>query len=1111
MGRRVTQGAFAAACGLFAMASANGQSQPAPSDKLRAGFEDPPHEARPQVWWHWMSGNVTQEGALLDLQWLHDVGIGGVHAFAGGRLEPTVVDHPAPFMSVTWRTAFRAAVDKAHADGMDVTIAGSPGWSETGGPWVQPADGMKKYVWATKIVEGGHRIKTDLPSLPTATGPFASVPRDPGFSLPGDPKTPDPIASGPGPVIAFPLPAEEAAAPSYTSSAGSAEALATAAADLSSDFALPMSTDGSAYVDVRYAKPVEMQALTLAMSTRPAIDILVSRDGKTFDLVRHVPQDEAEHPSRQQTFAFKPATGLVFRIRFGAPKPWRVLPGLPRGLVPPPGPVIFHLQRVTYSAAPRIDGFEAKAGFQSIVDQATLEPAAKSAGLSPTSVIDLERYVTGEGALDWTPPPGRWMILRFGWSLTGQTNGPAEPVATGLEVDKLDAKAVDRYVDGLFSLYSDRIGVNLGPAAVNGLLTDSWEAGVQNWTPALLQEFRKRRGYDPLPWLPALAGYVVGSSERSDAFLADFRQTLKDLLISSHYDVLADAAHKRGMTYYTEVQGDTPRAIVDAMTAKSRSDIPTGEFWYRPFATVAGQPSLVADLQEAASAAHVYGKPLVAAEALTVAAGNDPWAFSPAMMKPVADQIFARGVNRILLHESHLQPFPDRKPGLALGFFGQYFNRNETWAGMARPFVDYLARTSHLLQQGRFVADVAYFYGEEDGPTRQFELAPNKDVPPGYAFDYINPEALLDKLSVRDGKIVTQTGMQYQVLYIPQTVHRLSLPVVEKLGALVRAGATLVAMRPKGGIGLNDEGAAYWKAVDLLWGHDGEVRQLGQGMVYAQSSLADVLRTRRIAPDVDDNGAQLLFLHRRASDSDIYFLSNQSSADINPQVAFRVDGRIPQWWSPEDGKARDLSFRRSGGRTVVDLKLDPQQAGFVVFKGRTDKLSRTVAGPRVAATMTLDRGWSIRFENGWGGPPGRQSFKLGDWSKSTEPSIRYFSGVAAYDTMIDVPGKMIGTGRHMVLDLGNVRDLAQVEINGRAVSISWHAPYRVDVTGFLKAGSNRIVVRVANLWVNRLIGDKQPGAKPFAYAPASTYRADSKLLPSGLIGPVRLTAMDPAD
>jgi hypothetical protein len=576
--------------------------------------------------------------------------------------------------------------------------------------------------------------------------------------------------------------------------------------DLATAVNLPIAEgQTSAWINAAFDQPTTVAALTLGLSSPADVEIQASDDGFHFQLLLRAPADKSEHPSPEQTYAFAATRARIYRVVLTAPAPKPLFPDLPARLAKQPTPVrTFAITRLALCGGARVNRFESKAGFQSTLDSGPLDtpPAAPNASIASGDVLDLTDKLQPGGRLRWTPTSGNWTVLRFGWSLTGQTNGPAEKKDTGLEVDKLDPTLVRGYLEHYLSMYQAAVGGQLGAATVQNLLTDSWEAGVQNWTPTLLAQFKTRRGYDPLPYLPALAGRVVADASISDRFLWDFHRTLQELLADNHYGVLQQVLHEHAMGYYTEAQGDTPRAIGDGMTIKSRADIPTGEFWYRPFATASGQPSLKADLKEAASAAHVYGKPLAAAESLTVAAGSDPWAFSPAMLKPVADEIFAHGINRILLHESHHQPLLNKEPGLTMGFFGQFFNRGDTWAEEASAWVSYLSRTSFLLQQGQFAADIALFYGEDRNLTEINYDRFTSGAPEGYGYDYINPEALMTLLSVSDGCLVTPSGMRYRVLYIPAYVTRLTLPAMRKLRNLVASGAVLVAQKPIGGLGM---------------------------------------------------------------------------------------------------------------------------------------------------------------------------------------------------------------------------------------------------------------------------------------------------------------------
>jgi hypothetical protein len=1130
--------ARAAVAALFAAAPLMGLSGVAAddgnSDPLLQGFRNPPDVARPQVWWHWISGNVSLEGARLDLAWLHRVGIAGVHVFAGGGLgEPQVIQPPVDFMGAEWQRIFREATRNARDFGMEVTIAGSPGWSETGGTWVAPDDAMKKYVWSDTDVVGGKPFSGRLASPPTATGPFLGVKRVGGRA----PATKTPDLYRDALVIAFPTPPAESstATARFSSSAGPIDLSPVNAGDLAVAVDLPIAEgQTAAWVQATFDAPTAVAALTLGLSAVANVDIYSGNDAADLKLLLHGAADGAEHPSPEQTYAFPATRARIFRVVLTVPLPKPPLPDLPTFLVRSPAPVrSFAITRLAFSKGARVDRFEAKAGFQSTLDSSAspTPPAAAGAAIPLGAVVDLTGELQPDGHLRWTPPPGRWTVLRFGWSLTGQVNGPAEKQDTGLEVDKLNADLVRSYLERYLTMYRSALKADLGAATVGSLLTDSWEAGVQNWTANLPAQFAARRGYDPTPYLPVLTGRVVADSVTSEKFLWDFRRTLQELLVDNHYGVLATVLHEHGMQYYTEAQGDTPREIGDGMTIKSRADLPTAEFWYRPFATAPGEPSLEADLLEAASAAHVYGKPLVAAEALTVAAGEDPWAFSPAMLKPVADEIFAHGVNRMLLHESHHQPLLDKAPGLSLAFFGQFFNRNDTWAEDAGAWVSYLARTSYLLQQGHFCADVAYFYGEERNLTEINQKHFVDTVPDGYGFDYINPEALLTLLSVRDGKLETPSGMHYRVLYLPDYVDRLTLPAMRKIRDLVSAGAIIVGRKPGAGLGLQGGDAEVRSIADEMWGSAadadarrinrngirgsgtdfGGARSVGKGRVYGDDDLQAALTAENITPDIAIVGAapgSIASVHRHGDGVDLYFLSNRDNVAWDAQVSLRVPDKSPELWRSEDGSAEPLSYQLTERGIQVPLHLRPHEAVFVVLRRPARARSWHAPADTDSVLVPLDGPWAVRFQADRGAPEAATFDRLIDWSASPDSGIKYFSGRGTYARQLTVARSWIRPGRRLVLDLGDVRELASVSVDGHPMATLWHAPYEVDMTAALTPGSHRIEIGVVNLWANRLIGDRQPGANPIAFAPQSPYRANSPLLSSGLLGPVRLLARD---
>ena len=425
----------------------------------------------------------------------------------------------------------------------------------------------------------------------------------------------------------------------------------------------------------------------------------------------------------------------------------------------------------------RVNRFEEKAAFATLPDLyslATPSLCSRRGRIPSTGVLDLTSHLRADGSLDWTPPDGDWVVLRFGYSLLGITNHPATAEATGLEVDKLNRTYVKNYMDGYLASYEEAIGKDfMGKRGIRYVVTDSWEAGSQNWTDDMLAKFKDRRGYDAVRWMPVLAGFVVDSSEASDRFLWDFRKTIADLIADNHYGQVQASLAERGMGHYGESHEGGRAYVADGMEVKKLDDIPMSAMWTQRLGQYSESYNYNADDRESASVSHIYGQNLAAAESMT--ASGEAWAWSPQTLKPTADAEFLNGINRIVIHESAHQPLVGKAPGLTLGPYGQWFNRNETWAEEAGPWVKYLARTSFLLQQGRFAADLVYFYGEDSNLTAIF-TAKAPPVPAGYGFDYINADGLIHELGAANGHVVTKSGMSYRVLGLDPYSRHMSLP-----------------------------------------------------------------------------------------------------------------------------------------------------------------------------------------------------------------------------------------------------------------------------------------------------------------------------------------------
>jgi hypothetical protein len=759
-----------------------------------------------------------------------------------------------------------------------------------------------------------------------------------------------------------------------------------------------------------------------------------------------------------------------------------------------------------------VDHFEEKAAFVPVPDlyrYATL-PLDPSLAIKASDVVDLTSRMQPDGTLDWTPPEGKWVVLRIGYSLLGITNHPATPEATGLEVDKLDHRFVKEYFDKYLDSYKETLGADeMGKKGIEYVINDSWEAGSQNWTDNMLADFKKLRGYDPTPWLPVLTGRIVESAAASDGFLWDFRKTIADLIANEHYRQLEQTLHERGMGHYGESHESGRAFVADGMEVKKFNEVPMSAMWTQKPGVNNVQYGYNADDRESASVAHIYGQNIAAAESLTAWAA--PWAWSPATLKPTADQELLNGINRFVIHESTHQPLVGKAPGLTLGPFGQWFNRNDTWAEYARPWIDYLARSSYMLQQGRFAADVVDFYGEDSNLTAIFESrAP--DIPAGYAFDYINSDALIHELGVRNGQICTNSGMQYKVLTLDAYSRHMSLPVLRTIHQLVEEGAIVVGPKPTDDPSLADDPAEFAKLSSQLFGDGSGVHKIGKGAVYADQSTSTALKDLGIPPDFDyvrhSGDSDMEFVHRRLKNADIYFVDNRSNHDESTEATFRVSGVEPELWRAETGTSEPVSFRLTDGRTVVPLHLEAWGAVLVVFRKRTSEPAHAVPDPVATRVATLSGPWHVGFEPGRGAPPSITMQELSDWSQNQDPGVKYFSGVGTYTQTFKAPSEWFKKGSKLWIDLGDVKNLAEVAINGIRLGESWHAPYRIDATSALKPGANQITIQVVNAWVNRLIGDEQPGATKFTFADVKPYKANSPLLPSGLLGPVTVIRED---
>ncbi len=552
----------------------------------------------------------------------------------------------------------------------------------------------------------------------------------------------------------------------------------------------------------------------------------------------------------------------------------------------------------------------------------------------------IQLKLDSDGNLDWNVPPGEWTILRVGHVPTGKNNHPAPPEGDGLEVDKLSREAMDQHWNGMMA----KVIKNAGPLAgkvLNNALIDSYEVGSQNWTPRMAEEFKRRRGYDMMPWLPVIAGFPVESREKSERFLWDFRKTIADLFADNYFGYFGELCHENGMEFSTEPYGN---GGFDSIQVGGLSDIPMGEFWIGGLA--------METTKLASSVGHVYGRKVIGAESFTADDVRGRWLEEPYAAKAMGDLVFCNGVNRYIFHRYAMQPWMNFKPGMTMGPWGTHLERTQTWWTEAKTWLKYVARCQNILQSGRFAADTLYYGGESPMTDWIYANTQKLQLPAGY--DYDNCDTVIVKqLSVKNGQLVLPSGMTYKVLVLPDSDF-MTVPVAEKIKQLVAAGAIVVGPKPKQSPSLVNYPACdtQVKAIaNEVWGKvDGTLikeHAYGKGKVIWGKSMQEVYSGLKLAPDFQYKGissrAKMAFIHRKIGSAEVYFVSNQLYQPSSVECTFRVNGLQPELWHGDSGEIEDAPvYRAENGRTVVSLNLAPAESVFVVFR-------RKASGPHLTS------------------------------------------------------------------------------------------------------------------------------------------------------------------
>lgn len=1062
-------------------------------------FKTPPAAAKPAIWWFWGESVTTEQGITQDLEALKRVGFGGVLLY-----EQVFSDAPDAYKSLS--PEFMARVRFAAAEcarlGLSLELNAGPGYV-AGGPWITPELGMQRLVSSELKIEGGKKVSRTLPKPPAKLGFYRDVA-----------------------VLAFPSPAgsETVQPPTLTCEPAGLELATMFARDGKKVRIPPSPKDQAALIQMDFGKPFTARSIAFSQRVNskgiivatqlpgnwsddnhgqgvrphpPLGQLEASEDGIHWDAVCTLPQRGFQLDGRErQTLAFPAKTARYFRLN---------LHGWGRNAQYKDDDL--YLGGVELLGEARVDQWEVKsANYIDFADSDRTPAYAGNEVIDPAKIVDLTGQLNSEGKLDWDAPPGRWTILHFGHTATGAIVKHGRPESKGLECDKMSTAAVrvqfENYVGKILKEVRSVPGARLA-----GVEMDSMEQGSQNWTADFAAQFQKRRGYDLLRFLPAMAGRVVGSREESDRFLTDVRRTCADLISDDYYGEFQRLCQANGMTFRAQAAGIATTIPVDYMQAKGRTDIPMSEFWM-------SQADGTIDCKEAASAAHIYGKPLAAAEAFT-GSGAD---VVPEQMKPLADNALALGINHFVPLAYIHQPWDDRKPGVTEDRFYLPFQRHNTWWEYSGGFWTTLARSAHMMRQGQPVIDLLYHLGN-DVPLKIFPARMRPAPPEGYDYDVCGDE-ILTRASVKAGRVVLPGGMSYSALVLAGGDH-MTLSAARQLRELVMQGAVVLASsKPVGSRSLADGAtgdAEVRKIADELWGagrpeSSGE-RATGRGKVILGRTPADVLGGLGLPKDFEAApaklGKKILFAHRRDGADDIYFVANHSGESTKFTGVFRVRGKIPQAWNPETGNITALpGFSAKQDRIEVPLQLESNASIFVVFRdGPAPETATSGLVGEIPVWKKLSGPWQVGFQPNLGAPEQLTFPELISWTQHSDAGVRNYSGTATYVQEFELPAM---PASKVMLDLGNVDAVASVSLNGQNLGALWKSPFAVDATKALRPGKNRLEVKVANVWSNRLIADAGlPESKRMSWATFNPYKAGDRLLSSGLLGPVQLRATHP--
>ncbi len=1087
-----------------------GKKQASKPDLLQL-FQKPPGSAKPWVLWYWMQAAITKKAVTADLEAMKQAGIGGAYLVTiKPAANPPFIDPPVEQLTPEWWEMVKFAMNEADRLGLKMGMHVSDGFALAGGPWITPEMSMQKVVWTETYIKGGKTYNDTLQRPESYKGYYKDIAVLAYPSLPGSGVSTKTVV------------------PKVTTSLAGTDVQFLVEPKSKKSF----SSGEPCWIQFEFEQPFTCRSMVIHTNSpnyqSERLTVMVSEDGRNFRKITQLqpPRHGWQDNDAEVTQAIVPTTAKYFRLVYDK-----------EGSEPGAEDLDFakwkqslKITGVELSGQPRIGQYEGKTGEVWRVSKSTTATELPDVTCIPKDkIINITDKLDANGRLHWNAPAGDWTILRVGHTSTGHTNATGGK-GSGLECDKFSPEATELQFKNWWGKTYDMLGPKVADRTLKMFYIDSWECGSQNWSKNFAQEFKQRRGYDLISYLPVMAGMPVQSADESEKVLADVRQTIAELIVDKFYTTLERLAHERGRTFTAE--SVAPTMVSDGMMHYQKADIPMGEFWLN--SPTHDKPN---DMLDAISGGHIYGKNIIQSESFTEL--RTMWDEHPAMLKSLADRNLALGVNRLTFHVNTLNPWIDRKPGLTLDGIGLFMQRDQTWYKQSRAWITYLQRCQALLQQGHPVVDIAVFTGEQ---TPRRSMLPDRLIPTlpglfgaervacekerlantglpmrtmpigvnsganmvgaedlidplrGYKYDSFNLDALMRLATVRNGRIELPGGASYKVLVIPGNTQMLpngtvrSAKVIARLNELVAQGATIIYHANAGPV----------------------LTQAGKGKVITGPFEKDDLSSLSLPRDmqVTENDGQyaknVSWSHRKDGNVDIYFISNQTNHPRDLRVSLRESGRSPELWDALTGIATSAGdWKQANGRTELPIKLEPSGSVFVVLRNKVKTGPKGNNWPVAQTLQTLEPAYTVTFDQQLGGPKAPVKWdNLQDWSKQADTTIKYYSGTATYDQTFNYKGDAKSI-TNVWLDLGKVNNVAEVFVNGVDCGIAWTAPYRVNISKALKPGINKLRIAVTNTWANRLMGDHDlPKEKQITWTNAP-YRLEGKpLLPAGLMGPV---------